>query len=284
MFDSVKGTRAYIKYRNSLLYDTIRRRGKVIKRAVKLTRYLGTEYQCPVCGVGLRAFRPMWKSYWRGVEKFAPIHPATAIETLNLAAFTCPRCDAYDRGRLTMLYLEQVFRTFDRDRIYRLVEFAPDDALHKKLKRYPFIAYRSADLTRKDVDEFVDLTAMDGYADDSVDILLCSHVLEHIPDDRKAMREICRVLKPDGFAIILVPLVIGVDETHEDPSMNTDALRWKYFGMADHVRQYGKRDFIDRLELAGLKVDQFGIEHFGAETFRRAGIAANSVLYVAHPR
>jgi SAM-dependent methyltransferase len=284
MFDSVKGTRAYIKYRNSLLYDTVRRRGKAIKRAVKLPRYLGTEYQCPVCGVGLRSFRPMWKSYWRGVEKFAPIHPAATFETLNLAAFTCPRCDAFDRERLIALYLEQVFRIFDRGGLYHLIEFAPGDALRKKLRRYPFIAYRSADLTRKDVDELVDLTVMDGYADDSVDILLCSHVLEHIRDDRKAMREIRRVLKPDGFAIVLVPLVIGVDETHEDPSLDTEALRWKYFGMGDHVRQYGKRDFIDRLEAAGLKVDQLGIEHFGAEAFRRAGIAENSVLYVAHPR
>ncbi len=284
MFDSVKGTRAYSIYRNSLIYDTVRRRGKVIKRAIKLPRYLGTEFQCPVCGVGLRAFRPMWKSYWRDVERFAPIHPPSAIETLNLTAFTCPRCDAFDRDRLTELYLEQAFSGLDRSRTYRLLEFAPGDALRKKLKRIPFIAYRSADLSRRDVDERVDLTAMHAYADGSVDILLCSHVLEHIPDDRKAMREISRVLNPSGFAIILVPLVVGVDETHEDPSIKTEALRWKYFGMGDHVRQYGKRDFINRLEAAGLKVDQLGIEHFGAQAFRRAGIAENSVLYVARPR
>ena len=271
-------------YRNSLLYGTVRRHGKALKRAVNLPRYLGTEYQCPICGVDLRSFRPMWKSYWRGVERFAPIHPAATIETLNLAAFTCPRCDALDRDRLTALYLEQVFRLLDRGRIYRLIEFAPGEALQKKLKRYPFIAYRSADLTRKNVDDPSYLTAMDSYADGSVDIVPCSHVLEHIPDDRKAMREIRRVLKPDGFAIVMVPLVVGVDETHEDPSIDTEALRWKYFGMGDHVRQYGKRDFIDRLEAAGFKVDQLGIEHFGVEAFRRSGIAENSVPYVVHPR
>ena len=70
MFDSVKTTPAYKLYRHSLIYDTVRERGKVLKRAIKLPRYLGTEYRCPVCGVGLRAFRPMWKSYWRDVEKF----------------------------------------------------------------------------------------------------------------------------------------------------------------------------------------------------------------------
>lgn len=284
MFESLRTTPAYRLYRQSLIYDRVRKNGKVLKRAIKLPRYLGSEHQCPICGVRLRAFKPMWKSYWRDFAKYAPVHPPTAMETLNLEAFTCPRCDAFDRDRLTAIYLDEVFGSFDRARSYRLLEFAPGDALRKKLKNYPFIAYRSADLSRKTVDEQVDLTDMVTYPDRSLDIILCSHILEHIPDDRKAMREIARVLKPDGFAIILVPLVVGVDKTHEDPSMNTEALRWKYFGMGDHVRQYGKRDFVERLEAAGLRVEQLGIEHFGAAAFHRAGIADNSVLYVARPR
>jgi SAM-dependent methyltransferase len=284
MFNSLKSSQAYQVYRHSLLYDTVRRHGKVLKRAIKLPQYLGTEYQCPVCGIGLRAFRPMWKSYWRDAEKFGPIHPASKMETLNLQAFTCPRCDAFDRERLMAIYLDKVFATFDPSRAYRLVEFAPGDALQKKLRRYPFIAYRSADLSRKTVDENVDMTQMVRYGDASIDIILCSHVLEHIPEDRKAMSEIRRVLRPDGFALILVPLVVGVDVTHEDPSIESEAGRWKYFGMGDHVRQYGKRDFLARLKGAGLRVEQLGVEHFGAEVFRRAGIAENSVLYVARPR
>jgi SAM-dependent methyltransferase len=284
MFDSLKGSQAYQLYRQSLLYDTVRRHGKVLKRAIKLPQYLGNEYQCPVCGVGLRAFKPMWKSYWRDAAKFGPVHPASKMETLNLEAFTCPRCDAFDRERLMAIYLEKVFATFDPNRAYRLIEFAPGDALHKKLRRYPFIAYRSADLTRKTVDDNVDLTQMARYGDASIDIILCSHVLEHVPDDRQAMSEIRRVLRADGFALILVPLVVGVDETHEDPSIESEELRWKYFGMGDHVRQYGKRDFLARLRSAGLRVEQLGVEYFGAEAFRRAGIAENSVLYVARPR
>jgi SAM-dependent methyltransferase len=284
MLDSLRDTRAYYVYRNSLLYDTIRRHGKALKRAIKLPQYLGDKYQCPVCGVGLRAFRPMWKSYWRDAAKFAPVHPASTLETLNLESFTCPRCDALDRDRLTAIYLGKFFANIDPNRAYRLIEFAPGDALHKKLRRYPFIVYRSADLLRKTVDENVDLTQMVRYGDASIDIILCSHVLEHIPEDRKAMSEIRRVLRSDGFAVILVPLVVGVDETHEDPSIQGEALRWKYFGMGDHVRQYGKRDFLARLKIAGLRVEQLGVEHFGAEVFRRAGIAENSVLYVARPR
>ncbi len=284
MLDSVKHSRAYRIYRESLLYDTVRGHGKVLKRAIRLPRYLGSQYQCPICGTRLRAFKPIGKSYWRDTEKFGVIHPASALETFNVEAFYCPRCDASDRERLTALYLERVFRSLDRQRSYRLIEFAPNEALPKWLKRHRFIIYSSADLTRKTVDERIDLTHMDAYADRSVDILLCSHVLEHVPEDRKAMREIRRVLKPDGFAVLLVPLVVGLDETHEDPSINSDALRWKYFGMADHVRQYGKRDFVNRLEEAGLNVEQLGIDYFGAEAFKRAAIAENSVLYVARPR
>jgi SAM-dependent methyltransferase len=284
MLESVKQTRAYRIYRGSLIYDTVRNHGKVLKRAIRLPQYLGSQYQCPICGTGLRAFKPIGKSFWRDTEKFGTIHPASALETFNVAAFYCPRCDASDRERLTALYLDRVFRSLDAARSYRLIEFAPNDALPKWLKRHAFIAYSSADLMRKTVDERIDLTHMDAYADASVDMILCSHVLEHVPEDRKAMREIRRVLKPDGFAVLLVPLVVGLDETNEDPSINTDALRWKYFGMGDHVRQYGKRDFVTRLEDAGLQVEQLGIDYFGADAFARAAIAANSVLYVARPR
>ena len=280
MLQQLRNTRAYRLYRDSAAYTNVRRRGKALKRALKLPRYLGSTYQCPVCRTGLREFKPMWKSYWRDLEIFAPIHGKKEMETFNTAAYLCPRCDAHDRERLIALYLERVFATFDANRRYRLVEFAPADGLPRIFTRYPFIDYRSADFNRKDVDDRVDLTAMTGYPDQSIDVLLCSHVLEHVDDDRKAMREIRRVLKADGFAILLVPLVIGVDETHEDPSLNTLELRWKYFGMGDHVRQYGRRDFVDRLTQSGFRVEQLGMKHFGAEKFRRHGIAENSILYV----
>jgi len=278
-----RNTRAYRLYRDSAAYTRVRRHGKALKRALKLPRYLGSKYRCPVCGTGLREFKPMWKSYWRDLEIFSPVHGNKEMETFNTAAFSCPRCDAFDRERLMAIYLDKAFAKLDHTRRYRLIEFAPADALRRIFARYPFVDYRSADLTRPDVDEHVDLTAMI-YPDRSVDVLLCSHVLEHVSDDRKAMREIRRVLKPDGFAILLVPLIVGVEETHEDPSVDTLELRWKYFGMGDHVRQYGKRDFIKRLEGAGLNVDQVGMEYFGPEAFRRAGIADNSILYVVRPR
>lgn len=265
--------------KNSVPYITFRRYNKAFRRLVKLPRYLGTDYTCPVCGVGLRAFKPMWKSYGRNAERFGHVHRHAAMETFNLKAFSCPKCDATDRERLMAIYLDAVWQSFEPGRRIRLIDFAPAYPLSRKLKRYPHIDYRSADLYRNDVQDRIDLTGI-AYADASVDIFICSHVLEHIPDDRRAMRELRRILRPDGFGLVLVPLVVGVEETHEDPAIASIEERWKYFGMGDHVRQYGRRDFIERLTEAGFVVEQLGIDHFGREAFRRHGIADNSVLYV----
>jgi SAM-dependent methyltransferase len=268
---------AHIK--QSVPYIRFKEWTKALRRRVQLKRYRGTQYGCPICGVTLRAFKPIWRSFWIDYQQYEYIRSPFAMETFNVGAFSCPACDAYDRERLTALYLDRAFGAFDPRRRYRLIEFAPAHALFRTMNRYPFIEYRSADLFRADVDDRMDITAC-AYADQSVDVFLCSHVLEHIEDDRKAMRELNRILKPGGFGIVLVPLFPDLDETHEDPAITTLRERWKYFAGGDHVRQYGKRDFVARLAAAGFAVDQLGIDYFGKDVFRRAGIAENSVLYV----
>jgi len=265
--------------KSTVPYITFRRYNKALRRLVKLPGYLGTSHSCPVCGVGLRAFKPMWKSYGRNIERFGYIHRHAEMETFNLPAMTCPKCDATDRERLMVVYLDEVWPSFEAGKPVRLVDFAPAYPMSLRLKQYPSIAYRSADLMRRDVQDNIDLTNI-AYADESVDVFICSHVLEHIPDDRKAMRELRRILRPGGFGLMLVPLVVGVEDTIEETGESTIEYRWKHFGMGDHVRQYGRRDFVDRLTRSGFAVDKLGIDHFGAEKFARHGIAANSVLYV----
>jgi len=270
------------RIKRSVAYVTLKEWKKAALRKAALPRYLGTTHECSVCGAHLRAFKPVWKSYLRNMREHGYIYPVSSIETLNLAAYTCPACDASDRERLYALHFDRVLPTLDNNRRYRLVEFAPAPGrgLQRNLQAWPFIDYRSADLFLQTVDDQLDITDMRAYADASVDFFLCSHVLEHVPEDRKAMRELHRILKPGGFGIIMVPLVHGVEETHEDPAIDTHALRWKHYGLADHVRQYGKRDFLKRLAEAGLRVDHLGIDHFGKETFDRFGIAEDSILYV----
>jgi predicted SAM-dependent methyltransferase/ribosomal protein L37AE/L43A len=261
-------------------YVTLKEGRKAIKRRLGLSQYRGNTYACPVCGTHLNSFKPVWKSWWRAIAEHNYIYPVSAIETFNAQAYSCPACDASDRERLFVLHLDRIWTSLDPSRRYRLVEFAPSVALRRRLRRLPSVDYRSADLYRRSVDDRIDITAM-SYGDASIDMMLCSHVLEHVPDDRQAMREMFRVLKPGGFAIVMVPLIVGLDETLEDPAVNTRDLRWTHYGDGDHVRQYGKRDFFDRLRAAGFMVERLGISEFGTEPFRRAGIAENSELIVA---
>jgi SAM-dependent methyltransferase len=271
MLAAIKRSNAYLEYKE---------RKKALVRRLMLPRFRGSAHECPVCDTQLRAFKPLWKSYPRQAAQYGYIHPLTSLETFNIAAFSCPACDATDRERLYALFFDREFRTFDHSRRHRFIEFGPGNALQKKLRSYPFLEYRSADLYFRNVDDRIDITDMRAYGDQSVEAFLCSHVLEHVREDRQAMRELYRVLKPCGVGVVMVPLVHGVEATEEDPAVNTPELQWKYYGMADHVRQYGRSDFVARLRAAGFDIERFGIDHFGAETFRRAGLARDSMLYV----
>ncbi len=132
-----------------------------------------------------------------------------------------------------------------------MLHVAPETMFRKILKKNIGSGYLTADLNGKGVDIAMDITAIQ-YADNTFDIIYCSHVLEHVPDDRLAMREFRRVLKPDGWAVILVP--ITTDKTHEDPSVTDPAERLRRFGQEDHVREYGP-DYVDRLREAGFRVE-----------------------------
>ena len=131
------------------------------------------------------------------------------------------------------------------------------------------------------VDDKVDVTDMKCYEDNSFDAFICSHVLEHIPDDLKAMSELFRVLKPGGWGITMVPINTAHRDIREDFTKTTEAERWQYFGQGDHVRVYSRAGFLGRLAQAGFRVRALGIQHFGAERFARHGISAGSVLYIS---
>ncbi len=136
------------------------------------------------------------------------------------------------------------------------------------------------DLVRSDVDDNLDITNMHAYNNEQFDFFICSHVLEHIPDDIKAMKELFRVLKKDGKGIVMVPINLQLKESMENPSCTDEALRWKYFFQGDHVRMYAKEDFINRLMSVGFNVEQLGIDYFSKQAFEKNAIWPTSVLYV----
>lgn len=102
----------------------------------------------------------------------------------------------------------------------------------------------------------------------------------HVVDDRKALSELYRILKPMGQGILMVPIVLGIEEIDEDPSITDIAERWRRFGQHNHVRLYSKRGFIDRVSDAGFQIHQYGWKYFRKEVFTRNGVTGQSILYV----
>lgn len=111
--------------------------------------------------------------------------------------------------------------------------------MSKAVKKYPFLDYWSSDLLADNVDVKADLVELP-YGDSSVDIFLCSHVLEHVEDDRRAIAELYRILKPGGWGIAIVPILLTLSDVYEDASIISEADRWRHFAQGDHFRLYLK--------------------------------------------
>ena len=133
-----------------------------------------------------------------------------------------------------------------------MLHVAPEAVLRERLRAIPGVTYVSGDLSAESGPERIDVTAL-RFDDSTFDLVICNHVLEHVPDDRRAMREIARVLKPGGEAILLVPDVATL-ETDEDLSIVDPTERVLRFGQSDHVRRYGW-DYVERLREVGFTVE-----------------------------
>jgi SAM-dependent methyltransferase len=240
--------------------------------------YMGDAHYCPICKTGVNQFNTIEYKLIEMADKYQMVYPMFSFETMNMFGYSCPRCYANDRDRLYALYIEKKFANVPEGTKYNLLDIAPS-LLSGYLRKLPYLNYRSADLYNP-ADDKVDITDMNIYEDGRFDVFVCSHVLEHIKDDIKAMKELHRVLKPGGWGIAMVPITNAIEETYENDSITTDADRWKYFGQDDHVRMYSKKGFVGNLEKAGFKVDQLGIDYFGSNVFERHGIHPRSILYI----
>ena len=155
---------------------------------------------------------------------------------------------------MMMMYLDT--ETSLGEKAQSVLHVAPDFGLYLWLKRQPQIRYTGSDLDPgryRHIDGFqsADLTATP-FADNSFDIVICSHVLEHIPDDRKAFSELFRILKPGGHALLLVPLAHDGKGLDEDPTISDPAEQDRRFGQWDHVRIYDTESFLGRMGEAGF--------------------------------
>jgi len=191
----------------------------------------------------------------------------------------CPACGCLERHRLAWLVLGRHTDLFD-GAPKRLLHVAPERALEGRLRALPGIEYVSADLTDRRAMLNFDVTKIP-LSDHSFDALICSHVLEHVPDDRAAMRELARVVKPSGWAIIEVPpLLDGV--TFEDPSVQSPRERARLFGQHDHVRVPG-HDYPRRLEENGWLVGRIRGRDLSREEITRLGLHAEEDVFLCRP-
>jgi ubiquinone/menaquinone biosynthesis C-methylase UbiE len=177
------------------------------------------------------------------------------------------------------LYLRDYFEKTEK---VDFLDIAPSTSLGNFIKGHKNVNYRSVDLYMEGVTDKADVSDLHIYKDNQFDFILCSHVLEHVPEDAKAIKELYRVLSKTGRAILMVPINLGITETIEDPYSTDIAKNWKFFGQGDHVRVYSRSDYIKRLKDGGFYVEELDIKYFGAEVFEKAAINPTSVLYVGH--
>ena len=163
----------------------------------------------------------------------------------------CPGTLSLERHRLLWLYLDKETDFLNSN--LKVLHVAPEQVFYKKFKKLKNWEYFTFDLNSPIADIKGDLTSTN-FKDESFDLIICNHVLEHIEDDKSALDEMYRILKYNGISILQVPINVERENTFEDLSIKSKIQREKYFGQYDHVREYGL-DFKDRVEQAGFKVE-----------------------------
>jgi SAM-dependent methyltransferase len=190
----------------------------------------------------------------------------------------CPRCGSLERHRLLVGFLSRHTDLFTSQ--LSVLHIAPEYALQRRLRRLENLDYRSADLDSPLAMDSVDLLDMP-YPNRSFDVVLCNHVLEHVADDRLALREIRRVLAPGRCAILMSPIDEQLERTLEDPTVTDPSERHRVFGQSDHLRRYG-RDFAERLTEEGFAVDAVRyIDRLPPEEIARHGLRRESKIFSA---
>lgn len=193
----------------------------------------GSSYTDPIDGKSFKSFLP----YGYGKQRNNVLSPST----LSL-----------ERHRLLWLYLKTETNFFADN--LKVLHFAPEQAFYKRFRNLENLDYITTDLNSPLADVKADICNLP-FNNNSFDVILCNHVLEHIPDDTKAMKELFRVLKPNGWGVFQIPQDLSREISFEDNSITDKKERAKIFGQYDHVRIYG-RDYFDKLRGVGFKVEE----------------------------
>ncbi len=220
----------------------------------------GDRFTDPIDGKSYKSFLP----YGYGHQRSNVLAPGT----LSL-----------ERHRLLWLYLQNETDFFTSRK--KVLHFAPEQAFYQRFRGMANLDYTTTDLLSPLADVKADICNLP-FADDSYDLILCNHVLEHIPDDTKAMQELFRVMKPGGMGIFQIPQDLSRATTFEDDSITDPKERARIFGQYDHVRVYG-RDYFDKLRSIGFRVvEEDYTTRIAPELVERYGLAKGEVIPVVY--
>lgn len=224
--------------------------------------YKGNQFTDPIDGKSYRKFLP----YGYGKQRENALSPGT----LSL-----------ERHRQMWLYLKNETDFFTAN--FKVLHIAPEQEFLRRFKKMNNLSYTSADLFSPIVDVKADVLDLP-FENESFDVIICNHVLEHIVDDRKAMSELYRVMKIGGWGIFQVPMKNSLEKTYEDFSIINPKERQKHFGQYDHVRWYGM-DYFDRLKSVGFEVEaNFYSQKFSDDEIKKYGLNRNEILPVVHKK
>lgn len=229
-----------------------------LARPVLAALMRGDRFTDPIDGKSYRSFLP----YGYGHQRNNVLAPGT----LSL-----------ERHRLLWLYLKNETDFFTAP--HKVLHFAPEQAFYKMFRGMAHLDYTTTDLYSPLADVKADICNLP-FGDDSYDIILCNHVLEHIPDDTRAMQELYRVMKPGGFGIFQIPQDLSRETTFEDDSITDPRERARIFGQYDHVRVYG-RDYFDKLRSIGFRVvEEDYTRKIAPQLVERYGLAKGEIIPV----
>ena len=220
--------------------------------------FKGKNFTDPIDGKSYRKFLP----YGYGKQRANALSPGT----LSL-----------ERHRQMWLYLQNETNFFTDN--LKVLHIAPEQDFLRRFKKMKNLDYTSADLFSPIVDVKADILDLP-FEDNSFDVIICNHVLEHIVDDKKAMSELYRVMKSGGWGILQVPMKNSLEKTYEDFTITEPKERQKHFGQYDHVRWYGM-DYFDRLKSVGFEANiNFYSQKFSETDIKRFGLNKNEILPV----
>lgn len=266
-----------VYFLNDHLQDSYDALVLLIKQLSNISNILKSyKAKCPCCGKEVK-YLPL-DSYYQEMKERYGVTRESNPETLNRDKYFCPNCHSSDRDRMIVSFMKMIGLP-EAPEGTRLLQIAPSEVIDKWIRLWcPNVTCDTTDLFMDGVTFKADIQDMNNVSDGTYDVIICSHVLEHVKDDRKALSELHRILKDDGEIIFLVPIDLNCEEIDEEWGLSEEE-NWRRFGQGDHCRVYSKNGLVERLE-EQFFVHQLGKDYFGEEVFRKCGLIDTSTLYV----